>query len=296
MDNFRGNLALGIDLGGTKIATALVDSEGNMLGEVNKVSTPKTVEGIKDILKNIILSYKDNDFVTLATAGAVNRENTKVIGSTANLPKGYSDINFQELTDKPIFIENDANCAAWAEHRIGASKGYDNSVMLTLGTGVGGGIIIDGKLLKGKSGAAGEMHFALSRSQRRICTCGFYDCFEAYASGNGLRRTAIEIFKDEKITTYDVIDLANKNDEKALLALFTWQNDIAIGIAGLANIFDPDCFVLSGSMEQFVDTQKIEDFVNKSIVTSPTKIFHAKAGNYAGLIGAALLGYEKFTF
>ena len=286
--------ALGIDIGGTKIATAQINENGEIISEVEKYSTPKTLNGIFTKLQEITKKYEQEvEYIAIATAGAVNRENTKVIGSTGNLPEGYNTLDFQSLSNKKVFIENDANCAAFAEYKIGASKGYDNSVMLTLGTGVGGGIIIDGKLLKGKSGAAGEMHFVMERKRHRHCTCGFYDCYEAYASGNGLRKTAIEVFNDEKITTYDVIDLAKQNDERAIKALKIWQDDIALGIVGLVNIFDPDCVVLSGSMEKFVDTEIIKEFVNKNIVTTPTKIFHAKAGNWAGMIGAVLLGNEK---
>ncbi len=287
-------IALGIDIGGTKISYALINQKGEILNEIKKTSTPKTKDEIIKTLKNIILKHEsDVDFIALATAGAVNNENTKVIGSTANLPEKYSEINFQDLSSKKIFIENDANSAAYAEYKIGASKGCENSVMLTLGTGVGGGIIINGKLLKGKSGAAGEMHFPLDRFQKRPCTCGFYDCFEAYASGNGLKQTASEIFQNNNITTYDVVELALKNDERAQKALEIWQNDIAIGIVGLANLFDPECFVLSGSMEKFVDTEKIEKFVNEKIVTTKTKIRHASAGNHAGMIGAVLLGFDN---
>jgi glucokinase len=287
------NRALGIDIGGTKISYAIVDNNGELKSEVEKISTPKTVSEIIFALKEIISKFEDViEFVAIATAGAVNNENTAIIGSTANLPMGYKDIDFQSLSSKKVFIENDANCAAWAEYRIGASEGYKNSVMLTLGTGVGGGIILNGKLLKGKSGAAGEMHFMMSRKQERKCTCGAYDCYEAYASGNGLRLTGAEVYNDETITTYDIIERAKNNDKKALEALEIWQNDIALGILGLNNLFDADCFVLSGSMEQFVDVEKIEEFVNQNIVTTPTKIFHAKAGNYSGLIGAVLLGNE----
>jgi predicted NBD/HSP70 family sugar kinase len=89
-----------------------------------------------------------------------------------------------------------------------------------------------------------------------------------------------------------VKNLWKNNDEKAKLTLKTWQNDIALGILGLNNLFDADCFVLSGSMEKFVNVNEIEKFVNENIVTTPTKIFHAKAGNYAGMIGAVLLGNE----
>lgn len=287
------NRALGIDIGGTKISYAIINNKGEIKSEIKKIPTPDSAIKIMLSLKTIICDFeKDIEFIAIATAGAVNRENTKVIGSTANLPEGYKDIDFQKLSSKKVFIENDANCAAWAEYRIGASKDCKNSIMLTLGTGVGGGIIIDGKLLKGKSGAAGEMHFAMSRKQERKCTCGAWDCYEAYASGNGLRLSASEIFEDEKITTYDVIEHAKNNDEKALLALETWQNDIALGICGLNNIFDTECFVLSGSMEQFVDSEKIEKFVNENTVTTPTKIYHAKAGNYSGMIGAVLLANE----
>ena len=175
---------------------------------------------------------------------------------------------------------------------MGASKGTNNSIMLTLGTGVGGGIIINNKLLKGKSGKAGEMHFKMSRKKERPCTCGEYDCFEAYASGNGLRKTAAEIFKDDNITTYDIIDLAKKGNEDAKRALEIWQNDIIEGIIGLQNIFDTECFVLSGSMEKFIDVKFVEDSVNKRILTSKTKIYHGKSGNYSGMIGAALLALD----
>lgn len=287
------NKALGIDIGGTKISYALIDNNGNFLNEIQKIPTPKTAKEIEETLKNIIQEFEQTaDFIAIATAGAVNCENTKVIGSTANLPEGYKDIDFQSLAAKKVFIENDANCAAWAEYRIGASYGYKNSVMLTLGTGVGGGIIINGKLLKGKSGAAGEMHFMMSRKEERACTCGAYDCFEAYASGNGLRNTAVELSGKENITTYEIIENSKSGDIDSIRALAIWQNDIALGILGLANLFDPDCFVLSGSMEQFVNTEKIEKFVNERLVTTPIKIFHAKAGNHSGMLGAVILANE----
>jgi len=288
--------ALGIDIGGTKISYALIDNKGNIKSDVKKVSTPKTKDEIFNLLKEIISNHENEiEFCAIATAGAVNNENDKILSSTANMPYGYKDIDFSLLSKKRIFVENDANCAAWAEYKIGASKGCSDSVMLTLGTGVGGGIIVNNQLLKGARGTAGEMHFKMSRRKERKCTCGEFDCFEAYASGNGLRRTAIEITKNENITTYDVIDGVEKNDEKCILALKTWQNDIKDGIIGLVNIFNPDCIVLSGSMEKFVDTNLIENEVNKSSLTGPVRIYHASAGNYSGMIGAVLLGFDKLN-
>ena len=286
--------ALAIDVGGTKIYSTVINENGEIIGDIEKYSTPKVYSEIISTFKNIISKHENEiDVVAFSTCGAVNNQNTGILGSTGNIAKEYPTTDFQSLSSKPVFVENDANCAAWAEYEIGSAKGCLNSVMLTLGTGVGGGIIVNGQLLKGKNGAAGEMHFAMSRNQKRKCTCGAWDCFEAYASGNGLRQTGIEIFQDENITTYDIIERVSNNDEKALLTLKTWQNDIALGILGLNNIFDTDCVVLSGSMEKFVNTNEIEKFVNENIVTTKTKIFHAKAGNYAGMIGVVLLANES---
>ena len=285
--------ALAIDVGGTKIYNTVINEKGEIVGEIEKYSTPKTFADIESLFRQIINKYeKDIDVVAFATCGAVNNNNDGILGSTGNIAKDYPKMNFKALSAKPVFVENDANCAAWAEHIIGASKGYSYSVMLTLGTGVGGGIILDNKLYKGKSGAAGEMHFKMSRIKSRPCTCGSYDCFEAYASGTGLRLTAVEISGNPDITTYDVID-GLKNNDKLMTNIFnTWQNDIINGIIGLADIFDADVFVLSGSMAEFVDTEYITQKVNSEIVTQPTKVVKAQAGNYSGMIGAGLLALK----
>jgi glucokinase len=141
--------ALAFDIGGTKIYSAIVDETGKIISNIEKFSTPKTLEGIKDLLKTQITKHENNvDIIAIATAGAVNNENTAVLGSTGNLVEGYSSIDFQSLSTKPVFLENDANSAAWAEYRIGASQNTNVSILLTLGTGVGGGIIIENKLLK----------------------------------------------------------------------------------------------------------------------------------------------------
>lgn len=282
--------ALSFDIGGTKIYSTIVDETGSVISEVEKFSTPKTIDDIKNILKHQILKYEDSvDVIAIATAGAVNNSNTAVIGSTGNLVQGYSSIDFQSLCSKKIFMENDANSAAWAEYKIGASRGTDVSIMLTLGTGVGGGIIINNKLLKGKSGAAGEMHFKMYSDKKRKCTCGSWDCFEIYASGTALKLDGEEMLNNPNITTYDIINGVKAGDRKMTAVLNRWQNDIITGIKGLANIFDPDCIVLSGSMAQFVDTKIIEYEVNSDIVTTPTSIRLATAGNYAGMIGVSLL-------
>ena len=287
--------ALAFDIGGTKIYYTVINELGEVVSEIVKNSTPKTLEEIVRILINGISEYSDVDAVAIATAGAVNNENTRVISSTGNLPEGYREIDFQNLTNKKVFVENDANAAAWAEFKIGSSKNCPNSIMLTLGTGVGGGIILNNKLFKGKSGAAGEMHFKMYPDKRRKCTCGSWDCFEAYASGTGLKITAEEISDNKQITTYDVIDGWKRGCPEMTKIFNTWQNHIIQGVIGLANIFDPDCFVLSGSMAEFVDVEKIQNDVNDEIVTTPTIVRKGSAGNYSGMIGAALLALESIN-
>ena len=286
--------ALGIDVGGTKIYCAIIDENGKIASEIEKFSTPKTFDQIKSLFESIIKKYEaDVDVIAFSTCGAVNNENDHILGSTGNIAQGYPDMPFKELSTKPVFVENDANCAAWAEYKIGASKGAKVSVMLTLGTGVGGGIIINNQLLKGQNGAAGEMHFKMYCDKRRKCTCGNWDCFEIYASGKGLKLTAEEISNNLQVTTYDVIDGVKNNDSLMIEIFDKWQNDIVNGIVGLSNIFDPDCVVLSGSLAEFVDIDKIQSEANKQIITTPIKVKKASAGNYSGMIGAALLAFEK---
>lgn len=286
--------ALALDVGGTKIYNAIVNENGEIISEIEKHATPKTFDEIKKTFIEIIKKHEnDVDVIAFSTCGAVNNQNSKILGSTGNIAKGYPQMPFLELSTKPVFVENDANCAAWAEHEIGASVNCPTSVMITLGTGVGGGIIIDNKLLKGQNGAAGEMHFKMYSDKRRKCTCGSWDCFEIYASGTGLKITAQEMLKDQNVTTYDVMDGVKNKNQKMLDVYHRWEEDITNGIIGLANIFDPDCIVLSGSLAQFVETDKVEKIVNQEICTTPTRVVKATAGNYSGMIGAALLAFQK---
>lgn len=286
--------ALAIDVGGTKIYNAIVDETGKIVGKVEKHSTPKNYCDIISTFKTIIDKYQERvDVVAFSTCGAVNKENTKILGSTGNIAKEYPETDFNSLSCKPVFVENDANCAVWAEYEVGCAKKYSNVIMLTLGTGVGGGIIVDGRLLKGKNGTAGEMHFKLRTDKHRKCSCGSWDCFEIYCSGTGLKLTGEEMSANPDITTYDIIQGYENKCELMTKIFNRWQDDIIMGCIGLANIFDPDCIVLSGSMAQFVDTDYLTENVNKEIVTTSTKIIKATSGNFAGMIGAALLAFRK---
>ncbi len=300
---------LAIDVGGTKLIYAIINEKGEFLSEVKKTATPKNIEELKNTFKKIISeNEKEIDFTAFATAGAVNIENTKVESSTPNMPLGYNSLNFTELSSKPVFVENDANAAAWAEYKTGAAIGEENNITITLGTGIGGGFIVNGKLLRGKSGRAGEVGSMKIQGRGRICTCKRKDCFESYASGSGLKKTAEEIAKNnsifltsiyktkkpEEITTYDIIAGLKENDEYSEKVFNIWKQDLIIGLINITNIFDPESIILSGGMGEFINTKEIEEAINSEIVVSPVKIKPAKAGNYSGMIGAALLACEKF--
>lgn len=309
---------IAIDIGGTKISIAVV-CNGRIISDVTKISTPKTAQAIFDsILDNIdkiLQNYKGGKIVAVAfaTAGAVNIDNTRVIGSTGNLPEGYTDLNFAEAIKNRfglgVFLENDANAAAYAEYKIGAAKGHENTITITLGTGVGGGIVVNGRLLRGKSGAAGEVgHIRMREEKRFYCTCGHYDCWEAYASGTGYARIAHEELENyskdkttylnlkpiKEITSYDVLEGIRQGDELSQRIHERWEIMVVKGLISLANIFDPDSIVLSGGMADFVDFKKVQKIIDESLVVPNVKILRAKAGNYAGMLGAALLAEEHF--
>ncbi len=285
---------LAFDIGGTKIAYAIINEQGEFLSEITKIATPKTSSAIYQLLKDTIKGFEEQiDGVSIATAGAINKEGTRITSHVGNLPKGYNQTDFMSLTSKPVLLENDANSAAWAEYSLGAAKGCKDAIILTLGTGVGSGIIVDGQLLKGKSGAAGEMHFPIDSGHKRLCQgCGLYDCFESFASGTGLNTNAKEIMTPEA-TSYDVITGIKNGDEKALEAFDKWQGYLTKGLIMLANIFDPEVIVLSGSMAKFVEYEKISHKVNDVILTQPFVLKEAYFENNAGMIGAALLLANK---
>lgn len=285
---------LSFDIGGTKIAFAIVDENGKLVSQPVKYSTPATKEAIESLLKKIITQNEaDIDAVAISTAGTVDIENKRITGSVGNLPAGYGEIDFQTLSNKKVFVENDANAAVWAEYKVGHAQNMDNVVLLTLGTGVGVGIIVNGKLLKGKSGAAGETHFPVRQDRHRRCGCGNYDCLEIYMSGTALNLDAKEFYKDDNATSYDIINGLKENDANAVNVFERWQGMVESGVRIFASIFDPDIVLLGGSMAHFINYPMMEKNVNGSIVVSPIKLREAEFENNAGIIGGALLCVES---
>ncbi len=300
--------SLGIDIGGTKICYGIVDENGNIISEVKKKSTPKSSQEICDTLKSIIdENYNEIDVIGLSSAGAVNMQNTRVVSSTPNLPCGYNEIDFSTLSDKKVFVENDANCAVVAEYRVGAGKGFNTVLMITLGTGIGGGVVSDGRLFRGAKGNALEVgSMKIFADKRQKCTCGRYDCWESYASGTGLKNCAISGVKEyaefktsilnnkttDEITTYDIIEGVQKNDAFCLRVFNQWVDYIFVGLVSLTDIFNPDCIVISGGMCNYIDTKSLEERINKESVVTDVTVRIAQTENCAGMVGAALLALE----
>lgn len=283
---------LAFDIGGTKIAYAFINKEGEFVSEITKVSTPNTSEKIYNLLKEIISKHENEVIGTaIATAGAIDNEGIHITSHVGNLPEGYNKIDFRSLSSKPVLLENDANSASWAEFVLGSAKGCQNAITLTIGTGVGSGIIIDGKLLKGKSGAAGEMHFPIDTCKKRKCTCGIDDCFEIYASGTALNLYAKE-YLGEDATSYDIIE-KKPSDSKVKEIFDIWQGRLLQGLIMLGNIFDPEMIVLSGSLSKFIEYEKLNKSANDQILTQPFILKEAKFENNAGMIGVALLMFSK---
>ena len=288
------NKVLAFDIGGTKIAYATVDRNGKILNEVIRHPTPAAPGAAAKLLKTISAQFEDQiDAVAVSTAGTVDRTNSRITGSVGNMPEGYMDTDFKALSAKPVVVENDANSAVWAEHVLGNAKGHDNVILLTLGTGVGVGIIADGRLLVGKSGAAGEVHFPVRYDNNRLCGCGRYDCLEIYMSGKALSLEAKAAYKDDNATSHTVIEGLKQNALPAVTAFHNWQEMVKNGIVIFADIFDPEVILLGGSMAHFIDYKRLNDEANRMIVTTPFELKEASFENDAGLIGAALLCVQK---
>lgn len=305
------SISIGVDVGGTKISAAAVHNN-QIISEVLTYSTPDNVADLLSTILEAIGSlagqYKAK-FVGIATAGTVNLENSRVTGSTGNLPTGYGGLELKKIIEERFnvkaFIENDANAAAYAEYKMGNAKGHNNTIIITLGTGIGGGIMVNGKLLRGKSGVGAEVgHIPICCDKKRRCTCGNWDCWEAYASGMGYRKNATEmaeeispekrigILKDKninEITTYDIIEGLRKGDPFAKTVHKRWEELVLLGLIALVNIFDPDSVILSGGMAKFIDFEKMQKELDQRVVISKAKLLPAKTENYAGIIGAALL-------
>ncbi len=310
---------VGIDLGGTNIVAGLVDEQYNILGKVSrKTNRPRPAEEIAadmaacalDVIKQQGLTPEQVEWIGIGTPGIANSA-TGIIEYSNNLD--FHNVPMvkwiSEATGRPAFVENDANAAAYGEFVAGAAKGAVNAVCITLGTGVGGGIIIDGKIYSGSNFAGAELGHTVLNMDGPLCTCGRRGCFEVYSSATGLIRMTNEAMQAHpesamhkmaaehgKVSARTAFDCMRQGDAAAKDVVDFYIKALAAGITNTINIFQPDVLCIGGGVCNEGDALllPVRALVEQEVYTrnseKNTKIVIAELGNDAGIIGAAFLG------
>ena len=303
--------AIGVDVGGTKIAAAVVSPGGEILNEIRYPTQAVPPNRLIGTIAGAITEVKDGfevGGVCLAVPGLIMASVNTVIFSP-NLPE-IENIRLDEeiggRTGVRVTVENDANAAAWGEFRYGAGKDVDHQIFITLGTGVGGGVITHGVLLRGAQGAGGELGHVTLDPDGPVCGCGNHGCLEALASGTAIRRRAREIANDHpgsalgrlamerQVLGEDVTELARKGDEASVRVLRETGRWLGIGVAGFVNMFNPEVVAVGGGASRAGDL--ILEPVREEVrlrARSPSRdlveIKEATLGPASGVLGAAAL-------
>jgi glucokinase len=310
------SLVFAVDLGGTHLRVALVDDAGRILKQL-KQETPKgdSANCIVDALANAAQQWDAGKLPVVATSimvpGAVDCAKAVVL-QAPNLP---SLVNFElkaELERRlgwPVFLENDANAAAVGEMWMGAARGCCDVISVTLGTGVGGGVILDGKLWRGSHGSAGEIgHTTVDPFSGLKCKCGNTGCLELFASATAIVRMTREnlssfpdsTLKSEELTAAQVYKAGRNGDELALAVFRKFGMYLGIGLANLINLIDPQIIVISGGAVNGWDLfapemyRQVEERAFRT-TAQQVKIARAECGDNAGLLGAARLARTGLT-
>lgn len=311
---------VGIDLGGTNIVAGVVTEDYKIIARAKtKTKLPRPAEEIvadmimvvKKAVEEANLTLDDIEWVGIGCPGTVNRD-TGVIVYANNLQ--FYDLHLEELLNKAlgkkIYIDNDANAAAYGEYVAGAAKGADKAIAITLGTGVGSGIIIDGRLYSGFNFAGGELGHHCIEPDGRACTCGRNGCFEAYASATALinfTKEKMEQAKDSKMWELCNGDIKNASGRTAFDAMRAGDKAgkevvdmyikyIAVGVTNIVNIFQPEILCIGGGISHEGETimAPLREYVAKENYArfgkEQTKLVTATLGNDAGIIGASMLG------
>ena len=285
---------LGLDLGGTKIAAAVVE-DGVILSKT-RVDTPQdgfdsVADALEHCARTLLLEHSDIEAVGVGSPGPLDL--AKGIVLFAPNISGMTDAPVvEELSTrlgKRVFIENDANAAGYAEHLFGAARDLDNSVYVTISTGIGGGIFLGERVIHGAFGAAGEVGHMTILPGGPLCGCGHYGCWETLSSGRAIARDASFSYR-ENLTTVEVFKRAQAGERRALQAVETSAYYSGIGFANLQKALDPDGFVVGGGMSQAGDFyfDKVKASVERHTVDfSAVTLRLAELGTDAGVIGAA---------
>jgi glucokinase len=313
------SLAIGVDVGGTKLAAGVVDEKGSII-EMVKRPTPaanasRTIELVSDAVNELLGRY-EVDAIGIGAAGFVEESRSAVVFAP-NLAWRNEPVarQVEDRTGRPVVVENDANAAAWAEATLGAGRGHDHVMMITVGTGIGGGLVLNGELYRGRWGMAGEPGHYRVVPDGRLCGCGNRGCWEQYASGSALvaeardfaRRSpgaAVRLLQlaggaPEGITGPGVTTAAREGDAAALRCFEIVGRWLGEGLADMAAILDPGCFVLGGGVSEAGDLllaetrTAFEGGLTGRQYRSHAAVVLAELGPDAGMIGAADLARRR---
>ena len=303
--------AFGVDIGGTTVKIGLFDKEGCVLDKW-EIPTNKENKGasiLPDVAQSLLAKMKEKGIgeedlagIGVGAPGAVDEEGT-LVGGAVNI--GWDTFNIPKVMNAyinvPVKAANDANAAAFGEMWQGGGKGYNNMVAVTLGTGVGGGIIINGRLLSGATGAGGEIgHIHLEDNETEECGCKNKGCLEQYASATGIVRLAgrrlkkddkPSVLREGKLSAKSVFDAVKAGDEVAIEIAEQFGEYLGKGLAVVADVVNPEIFVIGGGVSKAGEVliTFVEPNFRKYVYQQckNAKFALAKLGNDAGIYGAA---------
>ena len=323
MGDNAGDLILGVDLGGTKILTAVANSQGKMLSRDHSITPAQ--KGHKAVIQSILesvhrtleradVAISDLIVIGVGAPGLLNPE-TGILFTSPNLP-GWRDVPLrdiiQEKLGKKTFLINDANAAALGEFYFGAARGARNFIYITISTGIGGGIVIDGKIYSGAIGAAGEVGHMTIDDDGPICNCGNRGCWEALASGTALARdaryrieegvkTSILEYADgdmKKITAQVIHSAARQGDSLAKELIGRTGYYVGVGLANLVNIFNPELIVIGGGLSNIGDMLfepafKVAGERAYKEAFQAVRFASAELGRNSGVLGAVAFALQE---
>lgn len=307
------SLAVGVDIGGTKVAAGVVDTEGRVIDRERRSTPSRSVDDIEAVISEVVAELSARHEIAavgIGAAGWIAVDRATVLFSP-HLAWRNEPLQ-QNLSDRigvPVYVENDANAAAWAEYRFGAAQRHPVVVCVTLGTGIGGGLVIGGELYRGAFGVAGEWGHGRVVPDGRRCACGNRGCWEQYASGRALARDARELAEHspiaaerllemvdgepKKLTGFHVTQAANEGDPAAIELLTEMGRWLGQGIADICATLDPSVVVIGGGVSEVGEMMLAPARVRYAEVLTgrgyrpQIDILGAALGAEAGLVGAA---------
>jgi len=314
--------AVGVDIGGTKVLGGLVMPDGRILRTARRAtpgaSVSETEDAIAGVVADLLAGNEPVVGVGVGAAGWFDRTGDTVLFSP-HLAWRHATLrkDLAARVQLPLWVGNDADAAAWAEYRYGAARGADLALMITLGTGIGGGIILDGKLRRGSHGVAGEWGHMRVVPDGRLCACGNRGCWEQYASGTALGQTAREVATSSpaaaeqllervdgdasRLTGEDVAAAAAEGDALALELVTEVGTWLGQGIADLAAALDPEVVVIGGGVSKLGELvlgparERMERALPGRGFRPGPRIVAAELGPQAGLVGAADLVRQEVS-